>query len=124
VYSTSDGERDTVHLGGSQLNFDADAHGARGDLTITWEGGDNIEAKFELPGFNALRPDTTNQPIEGRIRAHASDLAMLSAYLPGLDHTRGDLTADLTLAGTLRQPDLSGEVRLRDGRATIPALGV
>jgi translocation and assembly module TamB len=124
IYSISPTERDTVHLGESRMTLDSDAHGARGGLTVQWEGGDQLDMQVALPGFNLLRPDTVNMRVEGRIRATASDLAIVGAYVPGLDHTRGELSADLRLAGRFPRPDLDGEILLKNGRAGVPALGV
>ena len=124
IYSITATERDTVHLGESRLTLDSDAQGARGALAIQWESGNHLDVQVVLPGFNVLRPDTMNQSIEGRLRSQASDLAVLGAYIPGLDHTRGELSADLELAGTLSRPETNGEILLRAGSASIPELGV
>jgi len=124
IYSITPAQQDTVHLGEGRLTADSDAHGARGALDVQWEGGDHLDAQVALPGFNALRPDTASQPIEGRIRSHVSDLTVLAAYVPGLDQTHGELSADLELAGTLSRPEAKGEIRLRAGSASIPELGV
>jgi translocation and assembly module TamB len=124
IYSISPTERDTVHLGESRLTLDSDAHGVRGGLTVQWADGDHVDVQVALPGFNALRPDTSNVRVEGRIRARASDLAIVGAYVPGLDHTRGELSADLRLAGRFPRPDLDGEILMKNGRAGVPALGV
>ena len=124
VYSLTSSQRDTVQLGQSKVTLDSDAHGARGALSVQWSSGDQVSAEIALPGFNALRPDTVHQVLEGQIRAHATDLAVLGAYVPGLDNTRGELSADLKLSGTLRQPEANGEVALRNGSGSVPALGV
>jgi translocation and assembly module TamB len=124
IYDISRTERDTVRLGESRLTLDSDAHGARGALVVQWASGDQVDIQVALPGFNALRPDTTNLRVEGRIRSHATDLAVLGAYVAGLDHTRGELSADLRLAGKLPRPDLDGEILLKNGSAAVPALGV
>jgi translocation and assembly module TamB len=124
VYSISRTERDTVQLGESRLTLDSDAHGARGAMAVQWASGDKVDIEVALPGFNALRPDTAHMRVEGRIRSHATNLAVLGAYVAGLDHTRGELNADLRLTGKFPRPDLEGEIVLKNGSAAVPALGV
>lgn len=123
IYSITAVQRDTVHLGEGKLTFDSDADSAIGTMNIQWENGNRVDARVVLPGFNAMRPDSMN-PVAGYIRARATDLAVLGAYMPGLDHTRGDLNADLVLMGTLFRPEMDGEIRLEDGTGAVPALGV
>lgn len=117
-------ERDTIQLGQGRYEFDSDAAGARGLVAVRWDSGDHLDARVALPGFNALRPDTTHQRIEGTISLKANEISALSTWLPGLDQSRGVVSADLTIGGTTSRPDVDGELSLRDGRAQIPALGV
>lgn len=117
-------ERDTIRLGQGRYEFDSDATGARALVAVRWDSGDHLDAKLALPGFNALRPDTLNQKMEGTVQLRANELSALSTWLPGLDQSQGVLNADLTVGGTTRRPDIDGELSLRGGRALIPALGL
>lgn len=117
-------DRDTIQLGQGRYEFDSDSAGARALVAVRWDSGDHLDARMALPGFNALRPDTLNQRMEGTIRVQARELSAISTWLPGLDQSQGLVSADLTVGGTTRRPDIDGELSLRDGRAVIPALGV
>jgi autotransporter translocation and assembly factor TamB len=52
------------------------------------------------------------------------DLGFLEAMVPVVRETAGRLSADFGIAGTWRQPELTGTVAVDNGAATFPALGV
>jgi translocation and assembly module TamB len=64
-------------------------------------------------------PDT----LEIRLRADSVDLAVLDALTSLVRNVAGQLTANVAVRGTWRQPELSGAARITDGAAGIPALG-
>ena len=64
-------------------------------------------------------PDT----LEMRLRADSVDLAVLDALTSLVRNVSGQLTADVAVRGTWRQPELTGAARITDGAAGIPALG-
>jgi translocation and assembly module TamB len=64
-------------------------------------------------------PDT----LEIRLRADSVDLAVLDALTSLVRNVSGQLTADVGVRGTWREPQLTGAARISDGAAGIPALG-
>jgi translocation and assembly module TamB len=64
-------------------------------------------------------PDT----LEIRLRADSVDLAVLDALTSLVRNVSGQLTADVAVRGTWREPQLAGAARVSDGAAGIPALG-
>lgn len=59
-----------------------------------------------------------------RLTARFSNLAPLETLLPFANDVKGDLRADLSLAGSFGHPNLTGEVSLRNGVANLPRLGL
>ncbi|MGH8298679.1 MAG: translocation/assembly module TamB domain-containing protein [Steroidobacteraceae bacterium] len=57
--------------------------------------------------------------VEGELRAQSSKLDLLSVYLPQIDRTGGNLTADARIAGTVGEPRLSGTVSVSDGEVDV-----
>jgi translocation and assembly module TamB len=64
-------------------------------------------------------PDT----LEIRLRADSVDLAVLDALTSLVRNVSGQLTADVAVRGTWREPQLTGAARITNGAAGIPALG-
>jgi translocation and assembly module TamB len=94
----------------------------------TYRMGDRIvEVGVELPMDLSLRSASRRRlpgPLSVRARASDVDLALLSAVSPLIRQTEGRLTADLGIEGTWEEPRLTGRLDIRDGAATLPALGV
>ena len=57
-------------------------------------------------------------------RGDSVDLAILEAFTPNLRHVTGATDLDARIEGTWDAPRLAGWIRLRDGAATVPGLGV
>jgi translocation and assembly module TamB len=87
------------------LDITADANGTRGTSA-------NLTARLPLLA-NLSMPD--NGPISGRLRG-TGDLGRLTAALPLPGHRfAGKLAGDISLAGTIGQPSVSGQASLREG---------
>jgi translocation and assembly module TamB len=114
---------DTLRFGAASLTAASDATGSRAAFAIGWDSGNALEVSVSAVGFDPLRPDTT-RPLMGHLRVRAPDLARLAAFVPGLDRTAGRLEGDVEFSGTVGRPEGEGEIRLREGRAGFPALGV
>lgn len=58
--------------------------------------------------------------ISGELRFEALQLAAFNDLLPELDLIAGAVEGLVTLGGSLKEPEVSGELRLSDGRAALP----
>lgn len=76
-----------------------------------------------LPGLRHWPPPPT-QPIQAGIRAQLPSLEVLQVFLPNVSNTQGRLAADISIGGTLANPQLGGDIQLHEGAADIPLLGV
>ncbi|WP_295538937.1 translocation/assembly module TamB domain-containing protein [uncultured Thiohalocapsa sp.] len=105
----------------TRLDLNAGAGGleARLDLPVTDLGG--LRADVSLPGF---RLDTgAAQALRGDAQISLDGLARVSNLLPDITNVSGDIDGDLRLAGTLGQPDLRGELRVRGLGLQMPLYG-
>jgi len=98
-----------------------------GQLSAYRLGDRIVEVSVDLPMDLALRPQEQRR-LPGRLsvraRADDVDLALLSAVTPLLREMEGRLTLDVGIEGSWDEPRLDGALDIRDGSATLPALGV
>ena len=98
-----------------------------GELELTRLAEPILHIEFSLPVDLALRgAEGRRVPGTIMIRALADsvDLALLERTTPVARNLGGTLDADFGITGTWEQPELTGQVALHDGAATLPALGV
>jgi translocation and assembly module TamB len=63
-------------------------------------------------------------PVAGRVRGQIPDLAPLAVFAPQLANVHGRVDADITVAGTVQTPELSGLISGAELAADIPAVGL
>ncbi|MDX9835690.1 MAG: translocation/assembly module TamB domain-containing protein, partial [Desulfobulbus sp.] len=68
--------------------------------------------------------DLATRPLNGALQVELSDLTPLTALAGQLALFSGRLRGDVTIAGTLTAPEVTGTVDLEDGKAEIPQLGI
>lgn len=124
TYPAVDGGFDTLRFGPGSLRGTVDDDGTRAALNLPLPDLGQAEAELALPGYRAAAAPDDAQPIAATLNAEISDLSFLQAFAEQLDDTAGRITADLSLGGTLGQPRIDGEVRLTEGRASVPQLAI
>ncbi|HET7756611.1 MAG TPA: translocation/assembly module TamB domain-containing protein [Steroidobacteraceae bacterium] len=60
-----------------------------------------------------------DMPLSGTLQAQTRDVALLSIYFPDIDRAAGELTADVTIAGTLGAPEFKGVAKLTGGELDL-----
>jgi translocation and assembly module TamB len=95
-------------------------------LDVVREGKPAVTAKANLPVevtlFSARAHD---ESVSGTLHAEPTDLGLLNAFLTrAKTRLAGQLSANVTAAGTWTKPTLEGRVSVRDGTARISATGV
>ncbi|TVO77925.1 translocation/assembly module TamB domain-containing protein [Sedimenticola selenatireducens] len=63
-------------------------------------------------------------PLAGRLNAEIPDLKPIGLLVPGLTDIRGKLETEATLGGHLLQPEIQGFLKLSEGSANLPQLGL
>ncbi len=61
--------------------------------------------------------------IRGHIRTDSVDMRLFRAFVPGLIDARGAIVADVDIRGSIKQPQLFGQISLADGSAVFSNLG-
>jgi len=91
--------------------------GLDASASLSFAQGGRASAKL------TTRPEGETHRLDGEARASLSELRWVEALAPELREVTGRIEADLTLAGTLENPDFHGELRLADGRFQVPNAG-
>jgi translocation and assembly module TamB len=98
--------------------------------TVTLDSGPSLQAEVTVPFDAALTHDSGGflqaDPMSGYVSAEAFPVSWLEPFVPagGARELEGVLAGRAELGGTPGNPALSGSLTLRDGAATLPALGV
>lgn len=99
----------------------------KGNLSI-WKTGQRILGiEVALPVDLALGGVPSRQvegPLVIRALADSLDLGTLEAFTTRVRRVSGMLTADVRVEGTWEAPRLAGFLDVRNGSATVPALGI
>ncbi len=69
-------------------------------------------------------PRLLDDSLRGSVRADSVGFAAFATIYPTLQNPRGVFQAHIDIGGTPRHPTLNGDVRLTDGEAGFPRLGV
>ncbi len=91
---------------------------------LTTAGNNKLTANMALPNYDLLAEFHGNQKLTGDITLHLTDLQSLPLFIPALQQSRGQIDGNLKISGTVNQPQLLGQVKLTQGSATIPNLGM
>lgn len=113
-----------VSFHGGAARLDVDERGLRSHAEIRLAGEDGARLDLALPKFDGSAPAGAAQPLDGRFTARIADIAPLLPLFPEVERLRGSVQADLRIGGTLAEPQLRGDTRLRDASARLPGPGI
>lgn len=114
-WTRANGREDIIPFGAGNARLDSTVEGLSGELTIA--AADRGRARGELAAARDANGalDWRAMPLRASLRADSSALALLYLYVPEIDRSAGDLSADLVLGGTLGTPLVNGVLRLENG---------
>ncbi|MEJ2574751.1 MAG: translocation/assembly module TamB domain-containing protein [Gammaproteobacteria bacterium] len=110
-----------------QASLDGQALNAKLHIDLADGGGVAGEMRIEreaLPAPLGGGQTKREAALTGRLQGDIRDLSLLPAFIPGIEHTRGQLSSTLNIAGSWDSPRLSGELHLENGALSIPSLGL
>lgn len=82
------------------------------DIDLALAGQDYVRSQLQV--------DTgKSQSVSGQISASLREFALLEAFVPQLSGTKGLLTTDLSLKGSVKKPLISGQIDLANGSVDI-----
>lgn len=129
TYRDPDAQAIAVDYQRAALTASTTADGTRLALDIALgsadsQTNDKLTAELRLPGFNRLERPPGDQPLQGRISGNYRQLDVISLFVPNLQRVKGELSAELRIAGSIDQPTLNGAVTLTKAELSIISLGV
>lgn len=95
---------------------------------LAWQGDAvalTVDGRFPVDlAFRDVETRYPDEEMDLRIRIDSLPAAGVLSFLDGLEDVQGTLKGEAQVAGTLQDPSPSGTIRLHDGGARFPALGI
>ncbi len=110
-------------LHGGALNLQINRRGLTADLNLQLLKQSGLRGAFNLPRFTHL-PPRGEQPMQGKLKATFADLSILPVFVPQTENTKGRVTLDVTLGGTLTKPDIQGQLLVQNAEVDVPDVGL
>jgi hypothetical protein len=66
----------------------------------------------------------TGDSVRGNLRTDSVDLGVFEAFVPGFQQAHGSLVANVDVRGTVKQPIIDGQFRVKNGFATLTNVGL
>ena len=120
-------DKATLALGIETLALDAKLDGRRvtGHAELHAKVGGNALADFDVVApAGAAHPFNEASSVRASVRAHVPALGTLQPWIGTLARVQGQAIADMTVAGTVAKPVLSGQLVAYDLRYDMPQYGV
>jgi len=116
IHKLASGHLATTKLGSGALALVATPEAWTGDLSV-----DADTVGFVKGHLVAERStdDWRDMPLAGKISLQTGALELVSLYVPQVDRAAGQVRADVTVAGTVGTPRLSGELSVKDGELDV-----
>lgn len=105
-----------IRLGSSRLDLFAEPTELRATLDLV------VDESTRLQGEALATRDPRDlfaSPLRGRISGASEAIKVLPLLVPEIDRAAGRLDGQVTLGGTLGQPEFTGDFHLRDGRLEL-----
>jgi translocation and assembly module TamB len=107
---------------GSSYFLEAPAH-----AVILPRGGalDSLMLRHSSTARLAIRDvRLTGDSVRGNLRTDSVDLGVFEAFVPGFQRAHGSLVANVDVRGTVKQPIIDGQFRIKNASATLTNLGL
>lgn len=114
-------------------NFEGDIHYNNKQLAtnvniVAFDSGfAKLEAKipalFRLDSMKFSVIENSNSPLQANVKVQKLPLSLINAFLP-TDEASGFVQSDITVDGTMKQPNINGHIGLLDGKLKIKKYGV
>jgi translocation and assembly module TamB len=110
----------------STLNIEVDEKGLNGSLEVLLINGDHLKGLIILPEFNTGKRFSLIQQIKGTVQGKLNkfEVIPLPLLFKDVEGTKGFLSIDLAVEGTLSSPLVSGNVAFTEGTAFLTRLGI
>lgn len=123
-YPAKGGNTASIRFDQGTVRMVAGADGLTGHADLTFINTGVLKADLRLPQYNKVGAPLQSQTLSGRIVADFTSLALVEAFVPDLDNTRGAFNADLALGGTVAKPSVVGTAQLQQAQVDVPKYGL
>ncbi len=113
------GQRTLLLYENLDLNARLEGTKANGTFTAGLQNGGSLRAKLGVTNLAAEAP-----ALSGTVNASMPTLAPFGAFLPTVANLDGAVVAEVTIGGTVRAPQISGNVDATKLQADLGALGI
>ena len=86
-------------------------------------GENGLNAHVDIPR-NSLEKDVKTAPLSGNIKLKVRELGLITAFVPAVKETEGELDADFRLGGSIGDPRVEGTAVLNMNGPDIPMIGL
>ena len=98
--------------------------GFNSQFTLSLEKKQHINATLNFPDYTVKDLSLNSTMMTGNVNIAISQLGLLLPLLPQAKDVQGDLKIHSTISGTLKHPQLQGDVALAIKHLLIPRLGI
>ena len=109
-----------VTAGGSYRNDRFSA-----SMALMRKGVPALQATASLPvALTLFGGRLLDDSLSGQVRADTADFAIVEAFSPDLQNSKGRLSANLAIGGTWKRPTIGGTVAAANGEVDVKSLGI
>lgn len=113
-----------THIAGGELQAKADGETVDAQMQLRLVTGSYLQGNATMKLTESWRERPELQPLQAKLVIALRDLDLLPLVIEPLDNPEGKLDGELTFAGTLAAPNLTGELKLIMTQAKLPRLGL
>jgi len=123
-YPLLEGERHSWNYNVGTFDFTLTDQGIHAQSEIIISENEHFQFEAELPDAHLPLLDYKKQTLLAKAKLTINDLGLAEALLPEAQDIKGKIELDLSIAGTLDQPQVNGHASLVDAEFKIPRLGL
>ncbi|HEY1284312.1 MAG TPA: translocation/assembly module TamB domain-containing protein [Steroidobacteraceae bacterium] len=102
-----------------KLTAKLDGDNAQGSVETSFTGGGKLEGHISAANLRGAAPS-----LDGSAKLSIADLSPAGLFVPQLADVHGSAEANVTIAGTVPDPRITGNAQLRGLSADVPQVGI
>ena len=116
-YQPIAGALETVQLGTGRVDISATADKVTASMRIVTPATTSIEGSARID--RAANLDLLRSPLHAQLHVFTADANLLPLIFVDLDHSAGELTAQMSVTGSVDAPQIQGQVDLKKGELDL-----
>jgi translocation and assembly module TamB len=104
---------------GFELTAQLEGETAHAATRVAFNEGGSVRGELAVTALGSAAP-----ALNGRVELSIADLSPIGLFIPQLANVRGRANGEVTVAGTLAAPNVSGSAQAADFAAELPILGL